>query len=239
MVRMITDRTGRFVERPHYSNAELDRECEDIVNAFLTDRYGRVAFPIATDDLDVLIENTGASIDTHADLSRYGDDVEGVAEFFVDKPPLVSIAAKLAANPRRENRRRTTLAHEFGHVHFHGPLFREALQAGKLLLQGEAATKAICRRVDSFDAPATDWLEWQAGYVSGAILMPASPVRALVADYCGPRNLHVAPHTRSDHGLSLTSQVMEAFAVSADAARVRLLKLGLLTENRDQFTLFG
>jgi len=35
MVRYIPDPTGRFAQRPFYTEAELDRECEGIVNTFL------------------------------------------------------------------------------------------------------------------------------------------------------------------------------------------------------------
>jgi Zn-dependent peptidase ImmA (M78 family) len=239
MVRMVPDGTGRFAERPHYSADELDRECEHIVSAFLRKKRGDVRFPIVTDDLHVLIEQHEASLDAYADLSAFGDDVEGVTEFFPDKGPMVSISERLANDSRRENRLRTTLSHEFGHVHFHRHLWAEKFISGRLFERNSLENKAICKRDTILNASQYDWMEWQAGYVSGAILMPASHVRRLVTEYCQPRGLHGGVYIGSDHGRALIGTVMEQFAVSEDAARIRLLKLNLLATSDSQPSLFG
>lgn len=239
MVRMVPDRTGRFAERPHYTVDELDRECERLVSAFLRKKRGDVRFPIATDDLHVLIEQQDASLDAYADLSAFGEDVEGVTEFFPDKGPMVSISERLANDGRRENRLRTTLTHEFGHVHFHRYLWAEKFISGRLFERKSLENKAICKRDTILNASQYDWMEWQAGFVSGAILMPASHVRRLVTDYCQPRGLHGAVYVGSDHGRALVGAIMEQFAVSEDAARIRLLKLNLVAESDRQPSLFG
>ncbi len=239
MVRMVPDRTGRFAERPHYTVDELDRECEHLVSAFLRKKRGDVRFPIATDDLHVLIEQQDASLDAYADLSAFGEDVEGVTEFFPDKGPMVSISERLANDGRRENRLRTTLTHEFGHVHFHRYLWAEKFISGRLFERKSLENKAICKRDTILNASQYDWMEWQAGFVSGAILMPASHVRRLVTDYCQPRGLHGAVYVGSDHGRALVGAIMEQFAVSEDAARIRLLKLNLVAESDRQPSLFG
>jgi Zn-dependent peptidase ImmA (M78 family) len=236
---MIRDRTGRFAERPHYDAAELDAECERIGHDLLRRRHGTVRFPITTDDLEVLIEDHGADLDAYVDLSSYGDDVDGMAEFFLDQGPEVSISKRLSTDERRGNRYRTTLAHEFGHVHFHGHLWRDKFATSPLFGQSGDEAKAICKRSDILHAAAFDWMEWQAGYVSGAILMPASRVRRLVSDYCGVQSLPAAVHGQSAHGRALIAQVMEAFAVSEEAARVRLFKLDLLAASGRQQALFG
>jgi len=67
-----------------------------------------------------MIEQNGADLDPYADLSVHGADVEGMTEFFPNRGPKVSISEKLSNDGRRENRFRTTLTHEFGHVKFHG-----------------------------------------------------------------------------------------------------------------------
>lgn len=239
MVRMVPDRTGRFAERPHYTVDELDRECERLVSAFLRKKRGDVRFPIATDDLHVLIEQQDASLDAYADLSAFGEDVEGVTEFFPDKGPMVSISERLANDGRRENRLRTTLTHEFGHVHFHRYLWAEKFISGRLFERKSLENKAICKRDTILNASQYDWMEWQAGFVSGAILMPVSHVRRLVTDYCQPRGLHGAVYVESDHGRALVGAIMEQFAVSEDAARIRLLKLNLVAESDRQPSLFG
>ncbi len=241
MVKMVPDRTGRFAERPHYTPEELDRECERIISAFLRKRHGELRFPVTTDELNILIEQSGASLDGYADLTAYGADVEGVTAFFPDKEPEVSISVRLANDDRRKNRLRTTLTHEFGHVHLHRHLWAEKLSAGSLFARRAASAdnKAICKRDTIIDAAQTDWMEWQAGYVSGAILMPVSHIRRLVADYCQPHGLHGSVHAASEHAQHLVGAVMDHFAVSEDAARVRLLKLNLLTTSTQSPSLFG
>ena len=117
---MIRDTTGRFALRPHYDVAELDRECEKIVTDFLTKRYREVSYPISTDDLTALIEKETEDLDHYADLSHYGAGVEGITIFQRSGKPKVQIAAFLSEG-NRENRLRTTLTHEYGHVHCKRP----------------------------------------------------------------------------------------------------------------------
>lgn len=239
MVKMIRDNTGRFAERPFYQARDLDNECERLIRELLLKRRGKVDYPVATDDLTVLIEMHDADLDPYADLSAYGADVEGVTEFFANRGPKVSISERIAAYERRENRFRTTLTHEFGHVKFHEPLWAQKFANGDLLERGLHANKAISRRDNILNAPLSDWMEWQAGYVSGALLMPVTPVRRLVSDYCGPRELHGDIHASSVHSGRLVQMVVDQFAVSEEAARIRLLKLNLITTTVGQPSLFG
>ena len=238
-MKMVADKTGRFAERPHYAPEDLDRECERIVSAFLRKKRGAVAFPILTEDLQVLIEQEDASLDTSVDLSAFGDDVEGVTEFFPDQGPKVSISDKLANDERRENRLRTTLTHEFGHVHFHRHLWAEKFLAGRLFDRKSLENKAICKRDTVLNANQYDWMEWQAGYVSGSVLMPLTHIRRLVSQYCQSLGLHGAVYQGSEQGLALIAQVVDRFAVSEEAARIRLLKLNLLAASDTQRSLFG
>lgn len=238
MVRMIPDSTGRFVKRPYYEARELDAECERLIRGFLLSHRGKVEYPVLTDDLTVLVEKHVEDLDTYADLTRYGEDVEGVTEFFADQRPRVSISERLSADERRENRFRTTLTHEFGHVTFHGHLWAEKFATGDMFDRDPNANKAISRRENILNAPQTDWMEWQAGYISGALLMPATPVRRLVSDYCASHELHGDIHVASRHAIELIRLVMQQFAVSEEAARVRLLKLSLITTARGQPSLF-
>ncbi len=238
MVKMIRDTTGRFAMRPYYQASELDQECECLIRDLLLQRSGKLEYPVSTDDLTVLIEMHDADLDPYADLTRYGDDVEGVTEFFADCGPKVSISERISSDDRRENRYRTTLTHEFGHVKFHRWLWDEKFATGDLLETWTDANKAISRRDGVLNAPQGDWMEWQAGYISGALLMPATVVRRLVADYCAPFGLHGTIHVASEHAEVLMMLVMDQFDVSAEAARVRLLKLNLLTTTMEPRSLF-
>ena len=224
----IRDTTGRFSQRPHYKLEELDRECENIITKFLKDKYGKAEFPVTTDDLTLLIERDTDDFDSYADLSVYGNDVEGVTEFQPGKKPIVRIAENLSNDERRENRLRTTLTHEYGHVHFHAYLWEGEPPGADLLRQNPNANKQICKRDTMLDAIQTDWMEWQAGHACGAILMPISCLRRVVGAYQEANNLFGVIGTNSEHGQALIACIQEAFQVSADAARVRLLKLNIL-----------
>ena len=81
----VTDRTGRFAQRPHYKPEEIDFECEEIMTRFLRQKYGSVEFPISTDDLTVLIEQDASDLDIYADLSSDGENIEGATNFFRNK----------------------------------------------------------------------------------------------------------------------------------------------------------
>jgi len=239
MVKWVPDRTGRFPKRPHYDQKELDRECEAIVARFLRQRYGKVEYPLSTSDLTVLVEHHCSDLDQFADLSAEGHDVEGVTEFYADRLPRISISAELANDERRENRFRTTLAHELGHAHFHSMLFSELFQPGVLFAQRPLEAKAVCKRETILNAREVDWLEWQAGYASGAFLMPASALRRQLSEFCASSGLHALVHVSSPESEAMQRLVTEAFQVSMDAARVRLLKLGYLTDQQVPRSLFG
>ena len=238
MVTYIRDMTGRFQQRPHYKPEELDRECESLITKFLKELYGEVRYPIVTDDLTKLIERDASDLDIYADLSHYGPEVEGVTEFRRAEKPRVLIAAYLGTDERRENRLRTTLTHEYGHVHFHGYLWDIESPPLDLLRQQPNRDKIICKRDSMIDAVQTDWMEWQAGYVCGAILMPKSAVLALCRIYVETHGLYGAVSQHTSHGSVLIQNIVNTFLVSEEAARIRLIKLGLLTAAAPNKTLF-
>lgn len=245
-MKLVKDTTGRFVERPHYEAAELDRECEKIICGFLKERHGVATFPVSTDDLTSLIETEADDLDLYADLSAYGPNVEGVTIFVPGGKPKVKIASALTEDPSRENRLRTTLTHEYGHVHFHSYLFDQPSKSIELFAQSSAGSGAsrggdviqVCKRDTILEAQAYDWMEWQAGHVCGAILMPASKVRRLAKELLGDDVAASALNITSLHGASVIEAVQRGFKVSRDAARVRLLRLGIFSNaNNTQSSL--
>lgn len=229
-MKLVPDNTGRFRERPHYEPAELDRECESIIRGFLRRLHGEVKFPVGTDDLTKLIERDAESLDQFADLSRFGDDIQGVTEFRPGKRPRVYIDAGLAEDERRENRLRTTLTHEWGHVHYHTYLFDFSVGPSTLLPSAAgAANLQICTRATMVDAPRHDWMEWQAGYVCGAILMPAKAVREFARQFVETGGVPSPISPTSGHGQKLIDLTVRGFQASRQAAEVRLLRLGVLS----------
>lgn len=214
------------MKRPHYTPGELDTECELLVSSFLRERHGNAAYPITTDDLTVFIEKEAQDLDLFADLSEFGTGVEGVTIFNPGAKPIVKINRELSEDPSRKNRLRTTLTHEFGHVHFHAYLFDDKLRTLDLYKsqQGKKDIVQVCKRETMLDARQTDWMEWQAGHVCGAILMPGSTVRRFVKDTVASLGDTSLPNLEQH----VVAAVMKHFEVSEDAARVRMSRLGLL-----------
>lgn len=229
-MKWVIDRTGRFAQRPHYLPEELDAECERAITAFLMKRYGKVEFPIKTDDLTIFIEEY-ADLDGYADLSDEGEQVEGVTEFVSGKRPLVKVADALNA-PHLENRLRTTLTHEYGHVHFHRFLFEDLQKGPGSLFAGVPELHGNkCHRDTILSASERDWMEWQAGYACGAILMPGTALVEMVQSFRSANNLvYRNLSLQSEAGQKLITEVASGFQTSRDAARVRLLKKGVLTD---------
>jgi Zn-dependent peptidase ImmA (M78 family) len=85
-----------------------------------------------------------------------------------------------------------------------------------------------CARDLILDAPFSDWMEWQASYVCGALLMPISLLQNLVQKSLTGHNESQWVPDNSDMAAKLINNTAETFDVSADAARVRLRKLGFL-----------
>ncbi len=255
-MKWVIDETGRFRWRPYYDQEELDIECEQIVSVFLKRKYGEIHFPISTDDLTVMIEEDTSELDLYADISGEGEDIEGLTDFFPHKKPAVKIAAELSLDDRRYHRLRITLAHEYGHVKFHTFLWgynqtgkstmnlanKLSIQRRKYnnfrkkyLLEKEIETSLRCKQSRLFDAPYSDWMEWQASYACGAFLMPISVIRDLFFRKMKEWGIFNWISSESKQAIEMTSLVSEAFDVSSDVANIRLTKLGYLQKlNQDK-----
>ena len=235
-MRWRPDKTGRFIQRPYYELEELDSGCEKIVTSFLLNRYGKVQYPISTNDLTILIEQEVAELDLYADLSIYGDEIQGVTDFTPGSKPRIRIAKELSEQTWRENRLRTTLSHELGHAKYHN-LLKQKPQL--LFSEPEQPFSHHCKKEAMITTGEVDWLEWQAGYASGAFLMPITAVRTIVREISESTNSFGAISTTSIAGRELISQLQRTFQVSEEAARVRLLKLKYLTEQPSTPSLFN
>jgi len=219
-MKMIPDRTGRFPERPHYEIEELEEECERIIESFLLGRYGQFAIPVPTDALVALLERDAAKVNLYCDLSGEGEEVHGLTEFYPGSKPDVSIARELSLQYWREHRKRSTLPHEYGHVHWHTWLYDRYCDRHE---------RHKCLRGEMVAADGQiDWMEWQAGYISGALLMPRSRMRLHVAAVGSERGVKGQLDGESIEGQVLIQRTSELFNVSPEAAGVRLRQLGHL-----------
>lgn len=233
----VTDRTGRFPQRPHYKSEELDFECQKMVTDFLRQKYDAVKFPISTDDLTVLIECDTSDLDLYADLSSDGDDIEGATDFFVYKEPIVLISKKLTEQSWQEHRLRTTLGHEYGHVKLHAFLWNS--YRPKLIPSPGWEKGPRCKRSTILNSSKSNWLEWQASYASGALLMPITYLRKLVGEFLKEHGYYQSVLTDSPEAHFLIQQIADAFNVSWDAARVRLSQQGYLSKENYTRPLFN
>ena len=222
-MRWIKDPTGRFPERPYFSQEDLDSLSEEWMVGFLLEMYGKAEFPVSTEDLKVMIECDASDLDQYADLreeGEEGEEVQGLTLFYPDQKPVVKIAQELSDSIYREHRLRTTLTHEFAHVKLHAGLW--PFDQLRLFPDEEEVPGPRCKRPGEIGGYGGDWMEWQAGYVSGAMLMPISRFTELVqeafnawgadayllntnlsgANFSGPQGL--VEVNSSNHGLTQT-----------------------------------
>lgn len=235
-MRWIPDPTGRFPRRPYYEDGELDRLCEQAISDFLRDRHGKVLLPIPTEDLGVMIEKDAEDLDLYADLSGEGvpGETHGVTHFFPGQKPRVQIARELSEEEHRENRLRTTLAHEYGHVKYHAPLYDIEHTSTLFPELYEQSPVLRCHRDAVLGTGSIDWFEWQAGYMSCALLMPYTHLSRIVREAKTELEIYGPSPADSPKGRTLTGNVARSFAVSRDAARVRLQKLGHLVKGSSE-----
>lgn len=236
MVKFVRDTMHGFGDRPHYEPRDLDSIFERIVADFLRGKYGKVEFPISTDDLTTLIETHVSDLDQYADLTGYGASVEGATVFSRSGKPKVFISAQVHAH---ENRLRTTLAHEFGHVHLHAYLI--AMLDGQMSLgfANQKPAAIACRSDTIVAAKKTDWREWQASYASGAMLMPRSHLQKIVGEIQRLHGIVGSIPATSANGQLYIDTVVENFSVSRDAARVRLSILNFIGQEAATSSLFS
>lgn len=220
-MKWVRDTTGRFSRRPYYEQAYLDEKCESLLVEFLQDLYGQVTVPVPTGALQKLIERDARELDVYADLSSEGEGIHGVTYFNPPQKPTVRIARELFVETWRVHRLRSTLAHEYAHVRIHAPLYNRA---------GTAKSENHRCKDEEIESSnrKVDWMEWQASYAAGALLMPISRLRQ-TAEACLGVDVRSTVSSSSQRAMDLKQRVSEAFIVSLDAAAVRLSQLGYLS----------
>lgn len=234
------DETGRLPEKPKYSQKELNNMAEEVLFASSDILGQNIQYPISTDKLTVIIEKYVDDLDLYADLEKdYGDkNIEGVTIFLPFKKPVVRISEKLQKFKFKENRLRTTLAHELGHVIIHNPLWQR--EFSKLQLPFDTTEKRIqiCKRKTLFskDEPNYehyDWIEWQANYFGSALLMPKKALYKFYKKFTTERGIRSQISEESSDASDLISMLSQAFQLSNEAVRVRLKQMKILVSQED------
>lgn len=236
-MRWTTDPTGRFKRRPYHTIDELDRLFEDIVFDAQIQRHGRVSYPISTDDLTVLIEERAQELDLYADLSNDGPDVEGKTLVEPGHLPKVAISRLLSEDPSRETRFRFTLAHEGGHVVLHTRLeIADVIDAATTF--DSTLVFKIFKQEGTYSWSG-DWVEWQADFAAGSILMPRTHLFRLLHEFQENHKLACAPlPVNSAHAVELERLVASSFGVSRQAARIRLELEGIVIPHLPMLRFF-
>ena len=221
-MKLLRDPLGRPIKHLYFSAEELDERCERKIADFMDRHCGGFRLPIPTDDIVRMIEADTEDLDLYADLP---EGVDAHTDYFVDRKPRVKVAARLS-DPRYQNRLRTTLAHEYGHVWLHAPLWwKPAPNADRR----PTARSWRCEDETIVTAPDNDWMEWQAGYVCGALLMPRSELMLLANEIALRGNAKLPIRFDSDIGLEIIARTIRLCVVSEQAARVRLARLTVLS----------
>jgi Zn-dependent peptidase ImmA (M78 family) len=229
-LRYTKDTTGRFDQRPHFDPEEIENLCQKAFSDYIGETIGSVQYPITTDILTKFIESLTEDYDSFANMAEHGlaDGVEGFTQYTLNSKPSVYINKRLSDHHYLEPRLRTTLSHEAGHVILHGPLFRQDSQC-RLLRSTEEWEKpsptTIAQR-----AVSRDWMEWQANYAMGALLMPRDAVKELTVWYEQRYGFEPPFDLRIGHAQDLIKFTKKKFFVSDDAATIRLKHLFYLIE---------
>lgn len=236
-MRWVRDKTGRFPQRPHYDPLELDYACESAITEFLSAKYGSPRYPVSTNDLEILVEGETQDFDLYADLSHEEGDIEGMTVVIPGQRPKVYISKLLSEDARRENRLRTTLTHELGHVKFHSPLGKWT--APRLFEEEVGSIVIRCKRETMLEARVSDWMEWQAGYASGAFLIPISALARFMGAFSERHGTTGPVALTTPEGRELIGRLAFEFQVSHDAARVRLMQRGYVTAETSPQRVLG
>ena len=135
-------------------------------------------------------------------------------------------------------RRRYTEMHEGAHFILHLPYFENCEKAFAAARCEYPCGFIACRKIELHnERPKTDsdWLEYQADALAAALLMPQNVFYSYVRSVFrknGIRSdcIYTNPNVNDRREYSVIHEVAETFAVSHQAARIRMTHLGLMRE---------
>jgi len=215
------DNTGRFTDRPFYTQAEIEAIALAELEACAQVAGHRSEWPLSDDMLVRLVESLTVRFDPYCDLSHVGVDVDGYTLFTRRGRPSVLINQDLASQSNRL-RWRVTIAHEVGHVILHQPLYQRKDRRLDMLVE-QPLVPAYCERLHMIRS--VDWCEWQASFFSNCLLMPTQTVRAHLLREI-PDLLQLEDGTRD--AVRTVAAMSEQFDVPCESVRSRLAQVGVL-----------
>lgn len=156
----------------------------------------------------------------------------------------IIISSRLSDDDTKEGRYRYSLGHELGHVFYHREKYEREYDDSpvfdfeKASNSNDKRTIIACRGENIETARETctnDWEEWQADYFSACILMPSVSVDVFIEPYLTKQGFGL--NGEDNYPLSnlpvreqmlIVDDFMKTYAVSRQAARIRLKVLGLM-----------
>ena len=215
----------------------------DEIEGMMTDELRRAGMsPGARQPVVDLEEFLEIGLQVKLDIyARLDPDVLGVTDFRRNTNPLVSVNAGLTSevegagvSPGLRGRWRATLAHEASHVILHRILFEVPFEQGELfsiLPESRPSLFRCLARDVSFRGTNSDWKEVQANMGMAALLMPAEVFSDVVRLLVGARTYNSLttqiPDANSVEHRDFVAELSRRFEVSQQAARIRLVTLGL------------
>lgn len=134
---------------------------------------------------------------------------------------------RFSEDVRQEVRLRTTLAHELGHVLLHDFMGeREDAPRPRQRDDPDTASSTHCTPWAIGTGSRVDWMEWQANYASGALLMPHTAVWRAVRSFVEDED-NTTLYQHACLG-PMVAWLQGHFLVSEAAAHVRLRQLRYL-----------
>ena len=214
-----------------------------VIEEMMEDELRRAGmFPDGSEPVVDLEEFLEIGLKVKLDIyGRLDSDVLGETDFRRNTNPLVSVNAGLTSeveeagvSPGVRGRWRATLAHEASHVVLHRILFEVPFEQGELFSMPAESRPSLFRclaRNVSFRGINSDWKEVQANMGMAALLMPAKVFSDVVRLVVGARTYDslktYIPDANSVEHRDFVAEVSRRFEVSQQAARIRLVALGL------------
>ena len=133
-------------------------------------------------------------------------------------------------------RKRYTEMHEASHFILHKPYFEKLEHSAVAMRSNYPCAFVACRKVELHNEPAKtdkDWLEKQADYLAAALLMPQQVFYSFVLSVFKKNSIlgnciFVNKNTKDAKAYNVINDVADAFCVSHQAAKIRMLELGLM-----------
>lgn len=191
-------------------------------------------FPVTAEDLVALVEGHAEDLNVYDDIRHFGPGVEGVTFFSVGMRPTVHVSPDLS-QASNQNRYKSTLAHELGHVVLHDPMFQRRRADG--LFGPYQQAFSVSFRDGAIGDAQTDFYEKQAWHFCRCLLMPPSEVLRHVTAAHGGGLSEI--WRESELGQQIIRSSARTFGVSESLARVHLTKIGAITADRPEISLFS